>query len=144
MPTMDLAEFGSWCEQSAADLERDYQDSERRTIEEALIIAEDQSSGPYSTADLARMGHPYARRHRKPLEDPRRINAQSGMFRGMWDTEGPSADGESAIFNTDPKAPLLAGGTQTMFPRPVDEAIEERLEPGRESRIEHALNRLTS
>lgn len=147
MPTMDFAEAATWFENAADEMDSGWHEAEARTIEDALIIAEDQSSGTLSTAELRRRGHPYARRHGKPLEDPRKINAQSKTFRAMWDTEGPAdgADGpESAIFNRDPKAERLEKGTRRMFPRAVDEAIEERLAPRREARLDRVLDSVIS
>ncbi len=148
MPDLTFAEAAAWFEQSAQDFERDVTEAERRTAEDFLIIAEDQSSGTYSQNDLARMGRPYARRHRGALLDPAKVNVLSGDFRGAWDTEGPTPDGDgltTVLFNTDSKAEKwLQPGTKFMVARPVDAAIEERAAPRREARIEHALDKLTS
>ena len=147
MPDLTFADAAQWFEQSAQDFERDFRDAEQRTVDDALVIAEGLSSGPHSTADLRRMGHPYARRHGKPLLNPAIINAQTGTFRASWDGESPRPDGDgltAAIFNTDPKAELLQSGTRTMFARPIDAQIEEDLAPRREARLERALDKLTS
>ncbi len=81
-----------------------------------------RSSGPYSMADLRKRDHPYAKRHGSPKLDPSRINVQSGAFRESWyAVRTPKG---RAIINENKVADYLVLGTETMFARPIDKAIE--------------------
>lgn len=148
MPDLTFAEAAAWFEQSAQDFDADFRSAEERTLDDLYGVAVELSSGTLTPKDLRRMDHPYAKRHGAPKLNPGIINAQSGDFRGAWEREEPKADGDgltSALYNTDPKAEKwLQPGTKFMVARPIDAAIEERVAPRREARIEHALDKLTS
>lgn len=89
----------------------------------ALETAVRMSSGPWSRADLAAADHPYATRHGAPRLDPGQINVQTGAFRSRWRGFKLSRL-HARIVNDDPKADMLASGTERMFPRPVKEKTE--------------------
>lgn len=81
------------------------------------------SSGTVSSADLARMDHPFAKRHGSPQTNLLPINAQSGEFRNSWVTHGPSERGGTVVAsleNVSPHADFLEGGTRFMFARPLE------------------------
>lgn len=102
------------------------------TLHAGYALAIQYSSGTHSTADLARLDHPFATRHGSPQLDPSIINAQAGDFRAAWRTVGPvSGNGGVAgtIVNDDPKAQFLKTGTRLMFARPVDDRIAAELAP---------------
>lgn len=147
MPNMSFGEAAQWFQDSAREFEQDVLRAERVTVDDLLETAQQFSSGTLKPKDLRRMDHPYAKRHGAPKLNPAVINAQTGEFRGAWQTDPVSsgADGlESALYNTDPKAEKwLEPGTKKMFARPIDELIESRVAPRREARIEVALNELT-
>ena len=129
-------------ERAAADLRANLEEAESRNLQDLFETALRFSSGPLSTAELARMDHPYARRHGKAKEDPAVINRQSGAFLAAWQTEGPTWAGDDltgSLFNTDWKAPLLEAGTRYMFARPLPEAVEEECASRVEERRRQAL-----
>lgn len=112
--------------------------------------AEDLSSGPATAADLRRAGHPYRRpsggKRRKGAalaRNPEVINIQSGDFVSAWghhvDLEGAEVGGE--VFNTDPKAELLASGTDAMVPRPLPDAVVAEMEAEVMRTVERRLMR---
>ena len=86
-------------------------------------LAVGRSSGPYSSGDLATLGHPYSRRHSSPLLPPEIINVQTGDFRRGWRVAklGYSA----SVFNEDPKGTYLELGDEKMIARPIWDGIEE-------------------
>ena len=111
----------------------------RGELQDALISVTDDlldravelSSGDKSSRELARLGHPYARRHGSPKLDPAIINDQSGRFRDAWRAMPPSVVGRQAVVtlgNDTPYAPHLFGGTKTMFARPLPDRAAEGLE----------------
>lgn len=107
------------------DLERGAEQGANRALKLLREAAIRRSEGPLSTAELRRLGHPYARRHGRPRRDPNTVNQQSEDFRNAWETEGPDEQGgilAGSVFNTDPKAELLKDGTDAMFARAPHEA----------------------
>ncbi len=116
------------------------------TQEEAMQLARDYSSGPYSAKDQRRMDAPYARRHGAASLDPSVINAQTGRFLGSWEAGPVRSEGDGislSIVNNSPEAEFL-GGTKTMFDRPIGERIEHEVGPNLTRRLneraERALN----
>lgn len=102
------------------------------------------SSGPFSTKQLRRMDHPYARRHGSPRLSPRRINVQSGRFRSSWQsTVRENGAGQRVeLQNTDPKAEkYLQPGTPRMFARGIDTAIAKEVFTRTEKRVERMIER---
>lgn len=137
-------------ERMARDLTRNVQDAERMSLLDLRDEAERFSGGPLQARDLARMDHPYARRHGSPRLNPDLVNQQdagedTGRFAASWVAEGPEVDGDelvSSLFNVDPKAAeFLEDGTDTMFPRRPHEAALEVVAPRREERLERAVDR---
>jgi len=116
-----------------------------RAIESGLEEARRRSSGRYSLAELARMDHPYARRHGSPRLDASTINVQSGVFRSAWRSDDPRA-GEAPIagriFNDSAVADYLDNGTRTMFARPIGTAVEEAVRPRMFSLAERSAEEL--
>lgn len=90
---------------------------------EVKVFAVKQSSGGLSLGAMQKMGHPFARRHPKPLADPAVINVQTGQFRANWRTL--VARDEALIINADRVADFLERGTKTMVNRPIQEACED-------------------
>jgi hypothetical protein len=114
------------------------------TLHAGYGLAIQHSSGTHSSADLARLDHPFATRHGSPLLDPSVINAQTGQFRAAWRTEGPkpTAGGVGgAIVNDDPKVQVLKPGTRLMFARPVEDRIARELAPVFETNVIRAIVR---
>lgn len=100
------------------------------------------SSGTLSSAALAALGHPFARRHGTPQLDPGEVNVQTDTFRQAWETEGPSeVAGElvGSLYNTDPKAPQLEEGTPRVFARPIDAKIVADTAPERLRLLDEAV-----
>jgi hypothetical protein len=108
--------------------------AEKEAAEETLKVLRELSSGPYSSARLREMGHPY-RLGGSPPADPAVINAQSGKFRAAWVVQPPrkKADGLSTrIVNTAPYAVYLLSGTDRMIARPILARMREKLRPIRQ------------
>lgn len=116
------------------------------TAYEMNDVAYDLSSGSYSLAQLAAMGHPYSKRHGGvgvPYGDPAVINKQSGKFRSGWQVEyraNPGGIPTANIVNTDPKAEEVTGGEGRMIKRPIVERIKERTRPGYIARMAKAIS----
>lgn len=142
--------------QMSARLEEELIRAERLSAQEGRRIARQLSSGEFSSAQLARMGHPYARRHVRgggkrrmsapgiPYGDPAIINRQTGRFQGAWRVIPPQATGNglhTEIVNRTPYAGLLESGTSRMIPRPIAERVLELLQPARERRLKQAIKR---
>ncbi len=115
--------------------------AEKATIEEALKLAQEMSSGVHSLADIARAGHPYSRRAPQPDAYPANvINKQKGLFFRGWRTELPHRVGNeivSGLRNIDPKAAFMEG-TDKMIPRPIAPAVLAIILPKREKRLQEA------
>ena len=129
---MSIAEAVRHFEQAERWFARDLRWDVDRAIDDGLEEARRRSSGRYSLTDLARMDHPYARRHGSPRLDPSVINSQSGVFRSAWRGDNPMAtDGavSGRIFNDSAVADYLDKGTRTMFARPIGAAVEETVRP---------------
>lgn len=105
-------------------------------------IAREQSSGPYSSAQLAAMDHPYATRHGSPMLAPWIINEQSGAFRSHWQYVAKGIGAQ--IFNDTYYAKWLEEGTPTMFARPAGLVIEGRLQYQAPGELTPKFDRLVS
>ena len=115
---------------------------ERKVAERALQRAVGLSSGLFSTAELRRLGHPYATRHGAPQLPPGVINAQRGLFRSRWrliEVRKSLTPGQPGAFfvieNRDRAADFLQPGTRFMFRRPIDEAVEAWWQRERYNRV---------
>lgn len=115
-----------------ADIERFIHTEHRRLVDEMMQVAIQQTSGPISSAELRRRGHPFGRgRGRIDAKGRMRIgskgaapklpiNVQSGELRRSWQiTRRPSATGQ--VFQLQPTSPhaivLSPGGTRNMVAR---------------------------
>lgn len=86
----------------------------------------------YSTAQLRRMGHPYATRAPRPPVKPHILNRQNGLLYQSWKVNVRNyPDGATvSVVNTAPYAVYMtAAGTTKMIGRPVlDEALRRTQE----------------
>jgi hypothetical protein len=145
---MNLPQAADHLDRIADGLERECLAAVAETLDDLRDRAVYQSEGPLTPQELRRLGHPLARRRGTPQIDPHRVNRQSGVFAGSWDTDGPHEDEGGvfgALFNTDPKAPFLeqpdGGPKSTMFPRHPHEAASRDVEPRFTERMDAALVR---
>lgn len=102
-----------------------------RLLREGKATAQQMSSGPYSQAQLTRMGHPYARRRPRPPLAAYIINIQSGRFRAGWRVQGPREESGNLvgrIMNAVPYGAFLDAGTRLMIARPIVQAITKHLQ----------------
>ena len=115
--------------------------AEEENLRDALRAAEQLSSGAFSTTELRRMGHPYARRNPRPPADPAIINVQRGDFRAGWHIRAPRKVGRKIagrLENIDPKAGFMHG-TRRMIPRPIGKAIMRLIAKKRAKRLRAAV-----
>jgi hypothetical protein len=132
----------------AQRLRRGMYAAERQALRETKEDAQALSSGPYQPRDLARLGHPYAKRRFRPPAAPWIINRRRGrgggaFYRG-WRIFGPRKDGSggyvSRLSNVAPEARFLTGkGTDRMGPRPIQERLAMLLARRRQERHAAAL-----
>lgn len=118
-------------------------EAEKSTLETAHRVAVAYSSGPYKTAALRRMGHPYSRRAPNPPGDPGIINRQSGRFAGSWRRSTGSWSGGSLVSrlsNSSPEAHYMRG-TKFMIARPITVLVVKAIRPVRISKLRAALRR---
>lgn len=111
------------------------------TIEQAVQVARERSSGPFSLSQLAKKDFPYAKRHGSPLLPPDMINAQSGEFRDAW-TGRMTGARTGEIRNDAPHADFLQFGTKHMFRRPIKEAVEAEAEQILTTELAESFSRL--
>lgn len=122
------------------ELEANVLAAEAVTVKQGKAEAVRLSSGPLSTAQLRRMGHPYARRA-PTSPNPQVINVQRGAFRAGWTGDGPTVTAGgvvSRIYNTSGEAKYLLG-TRTAIARPIREAIIKAVQPDRIKRLNRAV-----
>jgi hypothetical protein len=131
----------------ALQMEREVRATEAETAREALKIARLLSSGLYTLARLRRMGHPYAAARPQPPQNRAIINAQTGTFFRSWKIRGPRKTARGIVtklVNDSSVGPLLVKGTSRMIPRPIVDAIRERIAAGRRRRLDQAIRRSLS
>jgi len=152
MPTMDLRALGTYFRRVATRIGPEVAHAVQETLDDLQETAQDLSSGPRSAAELARLDHPYARRHPGPQLDPTEINIQHGDFVSAWEQSGPEPHGTGIggqVRNTAPYARYLYdeesdhadGGTDRMWGRPVHHRAEDEVRPRFERRVQEALER---
>lgn len=134
------------------EIHRDLQGAVRRTLSAAKQEAKRLSSGPLSFADLARLDHPYARRHGSrgntavmPGKDPSVINVQTGAFKEAWQVDNPQGGDTTVsgrLFNLDEKADFLQYGTRFMVARPIPQRLEGFVRDRAEKEVATAAKRL--
>ena len=138
----------------------------QKVLDRGLALARRQTSGRRSLRELRRRDNPYAKRHGSPLLDPARVNTHSpGGLLSRWFKSGQfgassqvlgkgdrmpgrvlgsgTRDLRGAIVNDDPVTEYLEG-TTVMFPRPVAEAVEKKLEAEAESIVAKAVQGVLS
>lgn len=104
------------------------QDSGVKTGRYALDVARLLSEGPFTTARLRQMGHPYRTIRPNPPADPAIVNRQSGEFLVGWRIANPRGvfgRYRAELVNDAPHARLLFEGTFYMIRRPILERINE-------------------
>jgi len=97
---------------------KEIQDAEDATTRYATLSFVKRSLGRYSSAQLAKKGHPYSVQHPFPIDkipyrDPGMINKQSGLFALSWQHSYPTLVGDSLIsksWNSAPYADDLFNG----------------------------------
>ena len=139
-------QFAVYCGTFGQRLETNLMRAEQESIEEAEQEARQLSSGPFSSEQLRKMRHPYARRAPHPPGDnPGIINKQSGEFLEGWEIEEPRTTGDgtivSRVFNNSPNADRLANGTKRMIRRPLPRRLRERIAATRNRRIQDAIRK---
>jgi hypothetical protein len=144
MPSGTPQQIALLLRRKALQFEREVRQAEKAAAAEALQIARDLSSGPYSSAQLKAMGHPYATRHPRPPGDVAVINRQSGRFLSGWRISGPrkTKSGLSTrLLNNTPMARILLGGTRYMIARPILKRIGQRVATKRRQLHQQAMRR---
>ncbi len=119
--------------------------AERESLADHLNTARQYSMGPYSSAQLAAMGHPYSRRNPHPPQDPAIINLQSGEFLAGWETLAQQRAGDAlrtAAINTAPYSGYLDQGTRLMIRRPQTARVAQTCHQRRVARIAEATGGL--
>lgn len=76
----------------------------------------------FTPQQLARMGHPYARRRPRPPLPEYLVSRQSGEFHAGWVVEGLEL-GHYRVANYSSRASLVLGGTRETVARPVLERV---------------------
>ena len=130
----------------ARQLDQGMRDAEQQSARTALEVAHELSSGRFSAAQLARMGHPY-RIGGTPPQDAAIINRQSGEFYRGWRVIGPRRAGSSLttkLINESPNAQRLQRGTSRMIARPILVRIGQRVEGQRRALYRATLRRTLS
>lgn len=137
----------------------------QKALDRGLALARRQTSGRRSLSELRRRDYPYATRHGSPLLDPAKVNSQTGGLLSRWFKSGQFGgstqvlgkgdkmpgrvlgqsvrDLRGAIVNDDPVTEYLEG-TTIMFPRPVADAVEKKLEAEAESIVAKAVQGVLS
>ncbi len=94
----------------------------------------------YSTKQLRRMGHPYAKRAPRPPVKPHILNRQNGLLHQSWkvNTRRYSDGVTVSVVNMAPYAKYMtADGTTKMIGRPV---LEEALKRTKDERTRNLRN----
>lgn len=140
-------QFSAAMKRKAKAIEAEIRSAENRTAEEAKGLLVQYSGGPYSLRELAKMGHPYARRlngRRLTMYlDPTIINQQSGRFRRSWGKQLCRWNGKQlvvSVTNSSPEAAFMLGTTK-MMPRRIDKRVAEELRQRHFNRLRSALRR---
>jgi len=132
-----LAEAAAILRRKAQEIERRLKIAEEQNAQEALTVARAYSSGPFSSKELAVMGHPYARRAPRPPGNPAVLNRQTGRFRAGWRIVHVGDTWK--VVNNSKLLPYFSQGTAVMIRRPIVRAIAQTLRRSRERRLARAL-----
>lgn len=134
----------------ARNLRREVLNAENKNLDIALEVARSLSSGPFSSAALAALGHPYAKGDPNPPADTAIINAQSETgLRENWQKQPVTYRAgkfSGKIYNTSPHAKYFdekqyPEGTRSMVARPVQKRIREKIQKRRMLRLRQAIKR---
>jgi hypothetical protein len=114
----------SWFRKKSVSLPKEILRAEKRASRVILTHAKTLSKGKYTLAQLARMGHPYSRKHPNPPQDPAIINFQTGRFLHSWRVSPVIVhNGEAVFVVSNPvrhSQYLRPWGTRKMIGRPVE------------------------
>lgn len=121
--------------------------AETESVKEAQKIAISLSKGAYSSLELARMGHPYAKRRPRPPADPGIINKQTGQFLGGWRRKTGNWSGGtlfSSAFNISLHAKLLEAAPKrsSQIARPLPSLVLPRIRRTRMARLQAAIGKV--
>lgn len=123
--------------------------AEQESLKDLDTTAAAQTSGSYSLKQLAKMGHPYAKRHPQPGLPPEILNIQGGSLvedwrteEGTWRTSGKTGVLKSSLSNQNPAWQWLKG-TTVMVRRSVRQAILGQVLPRRRQRLRQAIRKGT-
>lgn len=112
---------------------KEVKEAGRKSAQALKKVAREQFSGTDTPAELRRKDHPYATRHGSPLQDPAKVNKQTGRAYYAWqaDPVEQTKDATTAsTTNDDPVvAKFLAPGTKKMFARSFTKAIVDKATP---------------
>lgn len=141
---MNARTAANWVNTIRARLIRAVVAAESASLVSAKVAAVVVSSGDLTPKDLARAGHPFARRAPNAAFDPSVINKQTGRFAASWRVVPPTVSGDSVVsglVNTDLNKIYLQG-TSRMVPRPVAANIARRVNPNRARRLSAAFRKV--
>lgn len=134
-----------WLSGKSPEIKRALYDSERVSAHWGVQIAKNLSKGPFTSAHLKAMGHPYSRRKNRPPMDPAIINKQSGVFLSAWvarPTKETTNSFSTRIENFAPHSTFLIKGTRKMIARPILQRVREKLAPFRRRTLADAMRRV--
>src|SRR5918996_632633 len=134
-----------WLKGKSPEMLRAMKDAERTSAHWGVAIAKNLSKGPFTSAHLKAMGHPYSKRKNRPPQDPAIINKQSGFFLSAWvarPTQQAANSFQTRIENFAPYAEFLHRGTDRMIQRPILERIAQKLRPFRRKTLADAMRRV--
>ena len=122
---VDLARVNHWRAQRMRSTMKASTEANANLMLDAAREA--SSLSDHSLQDLARIGHPYARRRPFPPHPPWLIHTQRGNFLKRWyartfqrgDDFGFELGNTARTRNGRTLLPLLEGGTKKMIPRPI-------------------------
>lgn len=144
---MSIVKGISGVAQAAQSLEDALMEAVNAAAAEGLRIAQDLSTGQYSSKQLRKMGHPYAKRNPRPPQDAAIINLQTGIFKSAWQVipAAKNLNSISAFIRNDSfVADFLQYGTDRMMVRPIRDRVEEKLANVLEDQVRHYLGKWES
>jgi hypothetical protein len=157
MPTYTLTErqFQNYLRSRPRKIEDALRKAETENARDGVRIAQKQSSGPYSQAQLTAADHPYATRRRNRVTKSGKqitmgiagypldvVNFQTGEFFSRWQYSGPWNFGgmlTTRILNDSRVAHWLDAGTKFMVARSFRKTILKQLKERRRKRVYKAL-----
>jgi hypothetical protein len=131
---VNIAQAAEALRRKATAVQQQARSAEEATAREALALARKQSSGLVSSRELARMGHPYARRRPRPPGSPAVVNRQSGRFQAAWRVVR-TGDRLRLVNDARHARYLNDRGTRLMIRRPITRAVAQAIRRSRERRL---------